>query len=703
MTKIYSRTWAPRVRAVVQVAALALLIAAVGSLTASVDFQQGSFALEFVVLLAAAGLTRRFGIPLPGQGFSSFVLAVVLIALFLRGWPFAVLVAAIGTTSGDMFFRSLSVSQVRSNVGHVSAATGIVGLAYGLSGGVLGSDAISLSNLLPLTLALVGLPLLARGTFYLEIALSGVSRIAWALTTRWEGITALFAAALALGWSALATSNASTMDAVALSAVLLLSTVALHFTLKRAVHADELRLVNRLAEAVALDASIERGFERIQQVTQALVPWEHMWFARYDEASNEMELIADTATREGMRFDAGSGLTSEVVESRKPAVSSAVTGRELLVPAGERAGAEILIPLFRGDTLVGLWSVRHSDRQAYRPADADLLNLIAPQLALSLALREVLLPMAQTSERAAQDASEMQASVGELEHAHQFALARAQKALAGAEETASHIAATVAALVQLVDGVQKAAALGDETQEATHKMAETASDLHESSAAAVGRLTRIAETLEVGAAEVARLREAANDVEGFSGTIGSIAHQTNLLALNATIEAARAGVHGKGFAVVANEVRLLAEESAKAARSIAMSAQTTRKVIDSSARLMEEIGTQLSELSRHSEAWGTELSRIAEAAEDTRRLGRMMSDLPRENLDLADQAKGILGGAKEAAQQAAADAKTVSDTLRLQHRSVSTLTGSATRLASIAKSLEGPAALVGDERHRQQD
>jgi len=81
----------------------------------------------------------------------------------------------------------------------------------------------------------------------------------------------------------------------------------------------------------------------------------------------------------------------------------------------------------------------------------------------------------------------------------------------------------------------------------------------------------------------------------------------------------------------------------------------------------------------------------------------MMSDLPRENLDLADQAKGILGGAKEAAQQAAADAKTVSDTLRLQHRSVSTLTGSATRLASIAKSLEGPAALVGDERHRQQD
>ncbi|MFS0783863.1 methyl-accepting chemotaxis protein [Bacillus sp. 1P06AnD] len=67
---------------------------------------------------------------------------------------------------------------------------------------------------------------------------------------------------------------------------------------------------------------------------------------------------------------------------------------------------------------------------------------------------------------------------------------------------------------------------------------------------------------------VKRLEENANEVEQIIQLVGDIAAQTNLLALNASIEAARAGEHGKGFAVVAEEVRLLADQSAKAVQGI---------------------------------------------------------------------------------------------------------------------------------------
>lgn len=699
MTRIYHRRWAPRIQVAFQAMALVVLLAAVGSLSGRVDLQQGSFALELVVLLATAGLTRRFGIPLPGQGFTSLVPAVVWIAVFLRGWPFAVVIAALGVTGGDMFLRRLSLDQARSNVAHWTLATGVMGVAYDLAGGVYRSGAISLANLTPLIIALVALPIVVFSTFYLEIALvRGAAWLDWGITIRWEAATAFLGAGLALGWTALATSPVSTQGATVYAGGLALSTLVLHFMLARAVHADELRLVNRIANAVATDASIERGFERMKEITGRLVPWEHMGFARYDETTNEMELVADTATTEQMRFDANSGLTSEAVESGQPVVSSAVTARESILPTGERSGSEILIPLFQGTRLVGLWSVRHSDPRAYRMADAGLLNLLAPQLALSLSLRDVLLPMAATSEEAAQNVATVKTSCSDLERAHATATAGAKRALEGATEAATRVTETAEALASLVGGIESAADLGNETLEATRRMSDTASELHESSGAAVSRLTRIAETLKIGAAEVANLREAANEVEGFSETIANIANQTNLLALNATIEAARAGAHGRGFAVVADEVRLLAEESAKAARNIALSAQNTRKVIDSSARLLEEIGSRLGELSKHSEVWGAELGRIAEAAEETKALGRKVHDIPRQNQEMAGLARERLGEAQKAAELAAAEARAVADALAAQQPSVQDLTAKASKLATIATRLETAAALIEGER-----
>jgi methyl-accepting chemotaxis protein len=75
--------------------------------------------------------------------------------------------------------------------------------------------------------------------------------------------------------------------------------------------------------------------------------------------------------------------------------------------------------------------------------------------------------------------------------------------------------------------------------------------------------------------------------------IDEIAFQTNLLALNAGVEAARAGEAGKGFAVVAQEVRELAQRSAKAAKEIKELIRNSSVEVGSGVKLVSETGEAL--------------------------------------------------------------------------------------------------------------
>ena len=116
----------------------------------------------------------------------------------------------------------------------------------------------------------------------------------------------------------------------------------------------------------------------------------------------------------------------------------------------------------------------------------------------------------------------------------------------------------------------------------------------------------IRDVVERSSSSVQLLDNKMSQIGNITSLISAITNQTNLLALNAAIEAARAGDHGLGFAVVANEVRTLAQRTARAAEDIRsmvedLQGETNKAVsfmesgvedVDNSLRLAESASTE---------------------------------------------------------------------------------------------------------------
>ena len=127
----------------------------------------------------------------------------------------------------------------------------------------------------------------------------------------------------------------------------------------------------------------------------------------------------------------------------------------------------------------------------------------------------------------------------------------------------------------------------------------TSQSAREADAAARDALQVVLKGADVVAQAIAaieRIDEHTKRMGEFTRVIEGFAFQTNLLSINAAVEAARAGEVGRGFAVVANEVRNLAQQSAKASQNIADLIGKSETEVKAGVKLVRDAGTSLDQI-----------------------------------------------------------------------------------------------------------
>ncbi|MCC7168415.1 MAG: methyl-accepting chemotaxis protein, partial [Rhodospirillales bacterium] len=166
----------------------------------------------------------------------------------------------------------------------------------------------------------------------------------------------------------------------------------------------------------------------------------------------------------------------------------------------------------------------------------------------------------------------------------------------------------------------------------------------------VSQSTQIAQSAEDEArhvdAMVTGLAQAAKNVGEVVKLINAIASQTNLLALNATIEAARAGEAGKGFAVVANEVKNLANQTAKATDEIAGQVTGIQNATQEAVQAIGAIAKTINEMNAIA-------SGIASAVEEQSAATQEIARAAQQAADGTRTATGNIGEVSRAATETA--------------------------------------------------
>lgn len=241
-----------------------------------------------------------------------------------------------------------------------------------------------------------------------------------------------------------------------------------------------------------------------------------------------------------------------------------------------------------------------------------------------------------------------------------FARALSSDALRQAEE----LAVTLNSVQVMTDSIQRVAEAAREAETVARDASTIALKGGEAVENTVAGILEIRETVAETTRKVKRLAESSQEISKIVALISQIASRTNLLALNASIEAARAGEAGRGFAIVADEVRQLADKSAKSLKEIEQIVMQIQSETGSVMTAMEEGTQQVIKGTKLAEDAKRSLENIIQVANRIDILVRSITSDTVEQTETSRAVAHVMQSVELTAQETSQEAQRVSGALQ---------------------------------------
>lgn len=258
----------------------------------------------------------------------------------------------------------------------------------------------------------------------------------------------------------------------------------------------------------------------------------------------------------------------------------------------------------------------------------------------------------------------------------------------GAEEQAAGLRTIDDALSEMQQRAQEMETTSERARELSEQIRSLAEGKRRDIKRALGTLIEVQEVVRSSGREVDELQQFSERISTFVETIQGIARQTNLLALNAAIEAARAGEHGRGFGVVAEEVRKLADGSARAADEVATTMKFIQKQIGKVVETMSEGSAKVSGVEEVSKGAEAAFEEIVSAVAEVRDAAAHVAAATGENQRAVQRVEQTVRQVGQTAESHAASAQQVSAAAEEQSAATQEMSAASVELLQAAEKLK---------------